>query len=352
MPISLPRLARSHPDAFRTQEGVRPLIEEACAAHDDLAAFHDLGRSEEGRSLFGVVLGKGPQTVSLIAGNHADEPVGPETLRTLILAGLERWGDLTHLLSRFRFVIVPHTNPDGEARNQSWIDQWPDVEAYLKSADREPPGRDLEFGFPAMRPENEAVSDFLRAHAPFALHMSLHGMGFSEGAMLLIERHWTFRTQPLRDGFAQAARLAGLSLHDHNRKGEKGFFYVEPGFTTTPEGAAMRAFFQARGDEAMAARFHDSSMEFARALGGDPLCLVTELPLFVVPPRTSAPPGVPAAYLALKGELPALRQQLEAGESVRSDLDVLDVRPLSVETALQLQLRALELGLAAAADEP
>jgi predicted deacylase len=320
--------------AFRTQEAVQVAIEKACGK-----SFHLLGESEEGRPIYGVVLGNGPKTVSLIAGAHSDEPVGPETLRTLILKGLPQGGPW---LDEFRFVIVPHVNPDGEARNREWTKSWPDPAAYLRHVFREPPGRDVEFGFPEMRVENQLVSEFLRAHAPYALHMSLHGMAVAEGAMLLIERHWAGSTQELRDRFRKAARDAGLDMHDQNRKGEKGFFYIEAGFWTTPEGAAMRHHFRAMGDPETAALFHQSSMEYVRTLGGDPLCLVTELPLFVVPNRDPKP-GVPAAYLALKERLPELTMRAKHGEPL--DQDLASLRPLELVMAMRLQLKALELGL-------
>lgn len=323
-------------------------VRTACAKHPQ-ATWQKLGTSEEGHPIVGAVVGDGPQRVSLIAGNHADEPVGPETLHTLLTAGLETGGPLAPWLERCTFVIVPHTNPDGAVRNRSWIEQWPHVPAYLRHVVREAPGRDLEFGFPAMRPENECVTDFLQVHGPFALHMSLHGMAFAEGAMLLINRPWTFRTQPLRDGFRAAVHEAGLRMHDHNRKGEKGFFYIEPGFTTTPRGDAMRTFFRAQGDDAMAERFHQSSMEFVMGLGGDPLCLVTELPLFIV--RNDDPtPGVPERYLALKEQLPRAQQRLARGESIDDMLASFDIRPLPLRTAMQLQLRALEAGLETVCD--
>lgn len=340
----LSTLVDSQARGFRTQEAVRDPIQSACASNSKWASYHELGTSEEGRSVFSVVLGSGPQTVSLIAGNHADEPVGPETLRTLILEGLARSDELAPWFERFTFVVVPHTNPDGEARNQPWIRRWPDLEAYVEHVVREAPGRDLEFGFPDMRTENHLVANFLREYAPFDLHMSLHGMAASEGAMLLINRPWTFRTQQLRDRFVEAAGEAGLRMHDHNRKGEKGFFYIEPGFTTTPRGDAMRTFFRAQGDEAMAARFHASSMEFVMSLGGDPLALVTELPLFVVENEDPVS-GVPAAYLALKERLPEARRRLVQGEPTDDLLAPFDVRSLELTTAMQLQLRALELGL-------
>ena len=348
--LSLATLIPPHP-TFRTHEAVEESIRRACADSGGLAAFHELGRSEEGRRLYGVVLGRGACTVSLLAGNHADEPVGPETLRTFVLDSLRRRADFAALFDRFRFVVVPHTNPDGEARNRAWIERWPDLGAFLRDVEREPPGRDLEFGFPAMRPENRAVADFLRAHAPFALHLSLHGMAFSEGAMLLVERHWCgTRSEGLRAAFAGAAHAAGLDLHDHNRKGEKGFFYVEPGFTTTPEGAAMRAHFLALGDAATAARFHDSSMEFVRSLGGDPLCLVTELPLFLVERQGPAVPGRPETYLAFRAALPEIKLRQARGTPLETALGTFRLRPLALDVAMRLQATTISLALEALPD--
>ena len=342
---------------FRTGDGVQPAIEHACAANPDLAEFHVLGTSEEGRPLYGVTLGHGPQTVTLMAGAHADEPVGPETLRQFILGTLaERdWmsegGGFADLFERFTFRIIPHVNPDGEARNRAWIEAWPDVEAYLQYREREQPGRDLEFGYPVMRDENRLAARFLFDYSPIALHMSLHGMGFSEGAMLLVERHWVGQTEALRAAFAAAAKEAGLRLHDHDRGGDKGFEYIEPGFWTTPEGAAMRDHFRELGDLETARRFYCSSMEMARMAGYDaerqrhPLALVTELPLFVIEREYEREPGLPSAYLAFRDELPELRYKLERGKSIADDLAPFELRPLELETAVRLQLRCIELGL-------
>ena len=250
-----------------------------------------IGSSEEGRPIHGFVLGSGPKRVSLVAGAHADEPIGSITLGRLV----ER-PDCT-------FFVVPDVNPDGAARNRAWFDRWPDLAAYREHRLREPPGRDVEFGYPDMRPENEAVSAFLREHGPYDLHMSLHGMGEADGALLLVDKRWVDRTGPLRAAYAEALRAAGLPLLDFDRHGEKGFTYLGPGFWTTPESAAMRAFFMERDDPETARLFHRNSMEFVRSLGGDPLCLVTEIPLFI------------------------------------------DGNAVEIETAVRLQLQALELGL-------
>ena len=73
---------------IRTSEEVFDALRAACEANPDVAAFEVVGRSEEGRPIAGVTLGYGPRLVTLCAGAHADEPVGPETLRLLVLVGL------------------------------------------------------------------------------------------------------------------------------------------------------------------------------------------------------------------------------------------------------------------------
>ena len=329
----------SPPTSFQRADDVRARLQEACRQRPDFAVVEEIGTSEAGRPINGFVLGSGSQTVSLLAGNHSDEPVGPATLRTLILEVLADPSAFEDLLKTYRFVIVPHTNPDGEAKNGTWIDRWPDVESYIEHAFREEPGRDMEFGFPDMRQENAHVADFLRRNGPFALHMSLHGMGFSDGALLLIERHWGFRTEALQTHFRRSARAAGLGLHDRNRQGEKGFFYLGPGFNTTPEGEAMRTFFRAQKDEKTAAKFLDSSMEFVRGLGGDPLCLVTELPLFVLDEADTD------RYLEFRETLPDLRAKLARGEPIADDLAPFTLRPLALQDAVRLQLETLQAGL-------
>lgn len=342
---------------FRTADAVRAEVEHACAANSDLATFHVLGASREGRSVYGVTLGIGPQTVTLVAGAHADEPVGPETLRLLILESLANRDWLAEedgfhdLFERFTFRILPQINPDGEARNQAWIREWPDVQTYLRHRIRERPGDDIEFGYPVMRPENRAASRFLFDYSPLALHLSLHGMGFAEGALLLVERHAVDAASGVMAGWREAVAGAGLGLHDHDRGGDKGFRYYGPGFWSTPEGRAMQAHFRQRGDEETAGLFHLSSMELARLVGFDaaryrrPLCLVTELPLFVIGRDYERQPGVPQAYLDLHAALPAVQTRLARGEDAGDLLAPFDLRPLELATAVRLQLRAIELGL-------
>ena len=49
----------------------------------DADSSRQIGLSREGRPLHAATLGSGPLKISLLAGAHADEPVGPRTLAEL-----------------------------------------------------------------------------------------------------------------------------------------------------------------------------------------------------------------------------------------------------------------------------
>ena len=229
--------------------------------------------------------------MSLLAGCHADEPVGPRLLRRAVddlLAG----PDGEELRRRATWFVIPHINPDGAAANAAW--QPPHAERYdfadwLRHRERELPGDDIEFGFPRgeidarARAENRAAWQFWRGAAPFDLHVSLHGMSVAAGPYFLVERSWWPRFGDAARHLARQVESAGYTLHDVEREGEKGFHRLARGFCSRPDSRAMRRHFLDLGDPETAARFRPSSMEAVRALGGDPLTLVTEMPLFITP---------------------------------------------------------------------
>ncbi len=276
-----------------------------------------LGRSREDRPLFGWLLGRGRSRISLIAGCHADEPVGPETLRRLVdlLNGLPADDPL---LAGYTWFVVPDVNPDGAERNATWTgrtvpiadhqgvhDRGFDLQAYAVGVERELPRDDVEFGFPRSpededaRPENRCVGSFLAAGAPFALHGTLHGMSFAPGPWFLIEPSWIDRTPEMRNRLRQQVHAMGYALLDVDREGDKGFSRIDEGFSTRPDSRAMAAHFLARDDPGTAALFRPSSMEYVRGLGGDPLTFVSEMPLFLQPatggdPRTAFEAGTEA----------------------------------------------------------
>ena len=342
--MQLVKLADAHHGHFDLSEDVTGRLEEVCSQNSDIARSTIIGHSRGGREIRAYTLGNGPLRVSLISGSHADEPVGSEAIRLFITEGLAQRSLLKDLFSRCTFLLIPQINPDAELRNARWMTEWPSLESYISNTFRELPGDDIEFGYPSMRPENVAASTFWERNGPVDVHISLHGMGFAEGVMLLIERHWTSRTQSIRDDYtAQAAEL-GLRLHTHNRKGEKGFFYIEDGYTTTPEGAAMQAHFRGIGDYATAELFHQSSMEYIRTLSDDPLCLVTEIPLFSIRNSGSATME-PENYMNLKEALTDVRLAIEKGMPLGNQLDAYDVKPVAIIDAIRLQLLAIELAI-------
>ena len=251
-----------------------------------------IGHSREGRPIRAFQIGHGPIGVSLLAGCHADEPVGPRLLRHLT-AYLSSLPSADPMLERYQWWVIPHINPDGEQRNRAW--QTGDASAYklssyLSHTVRELPGDDIEFGFPRgeddadARPENRAVYDWWReSDGSFALHVSLHGMGFAAGPWFLIEEAWQDRCALLKQRCVEQVRSMGYVLHDVERNGEKGFFRLERGFCTRPDSRYMREHFLGIGDAKTAELFRPSSMEAVRSLVGDALTLVSETPLFVTP---------------------------------------------------------------------
>ncbi len=282
-----------------------------------------VGQSREGWPVKAFRFGSGTFRISLLGGCHADEPVGPLFLRHLCAY----LGSLTSdnpLLTDYEWWIVPHINPDGEERNRTWYrdtDEYYEIGSYLSRVVREQPGDDIEFGFlknagdDQARPENRAVYDWWnKAAGAFDLHATLHGMAFAAGPWFLIEEAWKDRVEYLKQRCVTRVRELGYTLHDIERHGEKGFFRLGRGFCTRPDSSYMRRFFAEQGDKHTARLFRPSSMETIRSFGGDPLTLVSEMPLFLTPGVgvTLGPPDPVADEW--KQRIAAWRSRLHDGE--------------------------------------
>ncbi len=318
----------------------------------------EIGRSREGRTIRGYRLGHGSRRVSLLAGCHADEPVGPRLLRHVV-AYLRTLDRADPLLTDNEWWIVPHINPDGEHRNRVWYsdaDDAFDVERYLAGVTRELPGDDIEFGFPrtvdddGARPENWSVYAWWQTTTtPFHLHVSLHGMAFAAGPWFLIEAAWRDRCKLLEERCAAKVEAMGYNLHDVERHGEKGFFRLGVGFCTRPDSRYMRQHFIGLGDQEMADRFRPSSMEAVRSLGGDPLTLVSEMPLFLTPGvgEVLGPPD-PAA-VEWKARVDRWRTAIETGSppgEVAREASAIGLEPMAVHDQMTLQWTMIAAGLA------
>ena len=325
----------------------------------DLGAV--IGRSRDGREIRAARIGVGRRRVSLLAGCHADEPVGPRLLRKLCRYLADLPAD-DPLLTDYQWWIIPHINPDGAAHNTRW--QPPnatryDLVDYLLHAVRELPGDDIEFGFPFdpddtdARPENRAAYDWWRkADGPFDLHVSLHGMALAAGPWFLIEEAWKDRVALLKRRCLRGVADLGYEPHDVERGGEKGFFRLGRGFCTRPDSHYMREHFLALGDEQTAGRFRPSSMETIRALGGDPLTLVSEMPLFITPGvGVSLGPPDPVAE-EWKQRIAGWRGDLQAGtpaEQVQQIAAVAGLVAMPAKDQMRLQWTLIVGGLEACA---
>ncbi|UCH83786.1 MAG: peptidase [Candidatus Latescibacterota bacterium] len=308
-----------------------------------------LGRSRENRPIVGYRFGTGDMKISLIGGCHADEPVGPQFLNRLV-SYLSDTPDESEILTNYQWWIVSHINPDGADRNRVWyqhVDKQYDLSAYLTHVVREQPGDDIEFGFPRSsvdhdcRPENRAVYDWWKTcPRPFALHVSLHGMAFAGGPWFLIDPDWVDRCPIVKQRCREAVNQLRYNFHDVQRHGEKGFERIERGFCTRPNSLAMAQYFVDRNDPDTAALFRPSSMETIRSHGGDPLTLVSEIPLFIVPGvGESIEPNDPIADKWRERVL-SWKTSLENGEPIEivaGDTADSDASPMPIRDQMRFQ---------------
>ena len=81
--------------------------------------------------------------------------------------------------------------------------------------------------------------------------------------------------------------------------------------------------------------------------GGIPLCIVTELPLFVLDAEDERQPGVPTTYLAFQDALPDVVERAAEGEDLSDVVEQFGVRCLDLDTQVAVHLRVLDLALTA-----
>ena len=124
--------------------------------------FDELGRSSEGRPIWGEVLGESSGAALLVVGGvHGDEPSSVEAL--VALAERVRSGTL----AAARLVLVPALNPDGLARGAKNsardVDLNRNFAAHNWRADHAPgyfPGM-----APLSEPETRLLAELVEAHA-------------------------------------------------------------------------------------------------------------------------------------------------------------------------------------------
>ena len=110
----------------------------------------------------------------------------------------------------------------------------------------------------------------------------------------------------------------------------------------------MSEHFIAAGDPVTASLFRPSSMETVRSLGGDPLTLVSEMPLFILPGVGERPgPPDPAAE-RWKRRLDGWRSELTVGgapDAVSAAAGKHGLVPMPVRDQMTLQWTFIAAGL-------
>ena len=283
-PDLLPPVLATVPDEddYLLPEDLVAQSEALTTAHPE-ASLTLLGHSREGRPLVALSMGQGSRTLVIKANAHAEEAAGVVTCLRLAQALLEqpvgeRWRE------EITFHFIPTANPDGLWRNRDWLDGPFDLARFLRFRIRDLPLDDIEFGYPsseasAVRPENQAIADFLRSLPRLDAYLSLHSMDFAGGAWFLLQAPDRAAQEPLLAFLIDQCHHAGIPLHDEDRRGQKGFTRLQPGFHTTPTVEEMQAFFQRSGQTNLEQQFQLNSMQFVQQHHGTPRAVVSELPL-------------------------------------------------------------------------
>jgi hypothetical protein len=112
----------------------------------------------------------------------------------------------------------------------------------------------------------------------------------------------------------------------------------------------MRAYFLDRDDLETAGCFRPSSMETIRALGGDPLTLVSEMPLFLTPGVGDSLGPPDPALEDWKRRIEAWRVALSDPGSDRTglaaEMHLAGLRAMPVRDQMELQWTFIAAGLA------
>lgn len=176
------------PSAPPSWEELRKIMSALADGEPERCELRVVGRSRAGEPLEMLTARGGPRSVLVMAGPHANEPVGAATLATLaryVLAHPEvREGLTWHLLLS--------SDPDGGRLNESWSCSWPvHLEECHRGLYRPAVGDQPECTFPVagfsgQLPETRAVMTVIDEVRP-VLSVGLHNAD-TGGAFYLVSR--------------------------------------------------------------------------------------------------------------------------------------------------------------------
>jgi len=150
-----------------------------------------LGRSKNGRRIFGAKIGSGKKNALVYGFIHSNEAVGAITALELIMEVMSR----ADLQNKYTWHIIPCVDPDGARLNEGWFKGKLTIKKYFKNFFRPAMGHQVEWTFPFEHknfyfnrpvPETRLLMKLIDKTKP-AFVCPLHNAGIG-GAFFLITR--------------------------------------------------------------------------------------------------------------------------------------------------------------------
>ena len=123
--------ANPHADSYPSAAQVGVKLDELSEKHPELVHKVSLGKTAEGRDLWAVRVGKGPEGekpgVLVVGGHHAREWAGNGAVTTSIETLVEKYGkdaEVTEQVDNMEMWFVPLANPDGYEYSRNADPNW------------------------------------------------------------------------------------------------------------------------------------------------------------------------------------------------------------------------------------
>lgn len=198
---------------FKSLEEVKRVQKRICQLNPDLVERRNIGKSRQGRPIELLSIGTGRQSVLIVSGVHANEPVGSLTCEVLQHLLIEH-ADLRQSLDATWHFVDP-IDPDAAELNAGWIKEDLSLDSYFAHFARPALHHQADYTFSleagAYRfsgspPENAAFRAALDICRPDIL-CPLHNCEFG-GAFYVASRPWP----ELEDKWRIAADVWGVRL--------------------------------------------------------------------------------------------------------------------------------------------
>jgi hypothetical protein len=120
----------------------------------DLIKINQIGRSQNGYSIFSAKIGNGKNNALVFGFPHPNEPIGSLTCLSLIKTISEN----EYLKNRFTWYIIPCADPDGAKLNEGWFKGEFTIEKYAKNFYRSITPLQTDWTFP-LKYKNHSFND-------------------------------------------------------------------------------------------------------------------------------------------------------------------------------------------------